>query len=542
MNISAYDEEKADSSQADTLSAKNDPDAKYGGHEARVALEKKLLFKIDSRMSILIVIYILNYEQCWVRDSVIDSSQGELLMIYRAARLRGFSQDLNLQGQQFATLVFFLSSTSAILLCKSLRLEFLQSMNNLRLGSLMASGILSGMQGTLGHAAWRWLFYIEGALTVFVAICAIFILPDFPSTTKWLTPLERTLAMQRMEEDAGVGDQGETETGGLTSGMRMAVMDWRVWWMSLAMTAQVISLSFNAYFPTLSATMGFNNTVTLLLCAPPFVFAATAAFFLSRFAESSSTAWYATLVYYFPLVTSCRADDAIQDELRGSLDVQARLLYGLIHARWIVTARGLSKMVEKYKRAEFGRCPRVMCQLQPLLPVGLTDIPYEKSVKLYCGRCEDLYSPKSSRHGSIDGAYFGTTFAHLLFLVYPTLIPPKSGPTDIGTNAASGAREGENRVRRRLREEMDSTIAEGGGEGLSTASVALKAERYKPRIYGFQLNETAKLQRWQEAVRDRQISRLEELEEQGQPADSAGTNPNDAKPSGGDTLTSVMYR
>lgn len=38
-------------------------------------------------------------------------------------------------------------------------------------------------------------------------------------------------------------------------------------------------------------------------------------------------------------------DDEIQDELRGALDVQARLLYGLIHARWIVTARGLAKMV-----------------------------------------------------------------------------------------------------------------------------------------------------------------------------------------------------
>jgi hypothetical protein len=39
------------------------------------------------------------------------------------------------------------------------------------------------------------------------------------------------------------------------------------------------------------------------------------------------------------------ADDEVQDEMRGSLDVQARLLYGLIHARWIVTARGLTKMV-----------------------------------------------------------------------------------------------------------------------------------------------------------------------------------------------------
>lgn len=42
---------------------------------------------------------------------------------------------------------------------------------------------------------------------------------------------------------------------------------------------------------------------------------------------------------------SYNVDDDIQDELRGSLDVQARLLYGLIHARWIVTARGLAKMV-----------------------------------------------------------------------------------------------------------------------------------------------------------------------------------------------------
>ncbi|KAF9522158.1 casein kinase II, regulatory subunit [Crepidotus variabilis] len=205
-------------------------------------------------------------------------------------------------------------------------------------------------------------------------------------------------------------------------------------------------------------------------------------------------------------------DEDIQDELRGSLDVQARLLYGLIHARWIVTARGLQKMLEKYKRADFGRCPRVLCASQPLLPVGLTDIPYEKSVKLYCGRCEDLYSPKSSRHGSIDGAYFGTTFPHLLFLVYPTLLPSKDPETSMHVTGKETNTLGDSRNRRRLREEPEA-VTEGGGEGISTASVAMKAERYRPRIYGFQINEIAKLQRWQEAVRDRQIARLEALEE-----------------------------
>jgi len=212
-------------------------------------------------------------------------------------------------------------------------------------------------------------------------------------------------------------------------------------------------------------------------------------------------------------------DDDVPDELRGALDVQARLLYGLIHARWIVTARGLAKMVsgshllfffptdvlqfqlEKYKHADFGRCPRVLCQSQPLLPVGLTDAPYEKSVKLFCGRCEDIYSPKSSRHGSIDGAYFGTSFPHLLFLVYPTLIPPKIGPSDVGRVIGDEGMGKRRRTREELME-MEGSV----GEVVSTASVGLKADRYRPRIYGFQLNETAKLQRWQEAVRDRYVS------------------------------------
>lgn len=151
----------------------------------------------------------------------------------------------------------------------------------------------------------------------------------------------------------------------------------------------------------------------------------------------------------------------------------------------------------------------MLCQGQPLLPVGLTDVPYEKSVKLYCGRCEDIYSPKSSRHGSIDGAYFGTSFPHLLFLVYPALLPPKSGPADpargvVGINPGAGAAAVDDPRRRgaRVRDELVEG-ADGLGEAINTATVALRADRYRPRIFGFQINEVAKLQRWQEAMRDR---------------------------------------
>lgn len=128
----------------------------------------------------------------------------------------------------------------------------------------------------------RWLFYIEGALTIFFAIVALFVLPDFPATSSWLTPLERRLAERRLEEDIGTVDKDEKESGNHLAGLNMALSDWKVWWLALALTSMVISLSFNAFFPTLSKTMGFNTTVTLLLCAPPWVFATFCAFFVTR--------------------------------------------------------------------------------------------------------------------------------------------------------------------------------------------------------------------------------------------------------------------
>ena len=125
------------------------------------------------------------------------------------------------------------------------------------------------------------------------------------------------------------------------------------------------------------------------------------------------------------LITDSLEDD-LSDSIRDSVEAQAKLLYGLVHARYIITTRGLAKMLEKYKRADFGRCPRVLCYQQPLLPVGLSDNPFQKAVKLFCPRCEDIYSPKSSRHGTIDGAFFGSTFPHMLFMVYPNVLPSKS--------------------------------------------------------------------------------------------------------------------
>ena len=104
-----------------------------------------------------------------------------------------------------------------------------------------------------------------------------------------------------------------------------------------------------------------------------------------------------------------------------------------------------------------------MCLSHPLLPMGLSDVPNVKPVKLYCARCEDIYNPKSSRHAAIDGDYFGSSFHNIIFQVYPALIPAKS------------------------------------------------AERYVPRVYGFKVHAAAALVRWQGSQREDMRRRLRRL-------------------------------
>ena len=60
-----------------------------------------------------------------------------------------------------------------------------------------------------------------------------------------------------------------------------------------------------------------------------------------------------------------------------------------------------------------------------IFSTGLSDVPGEAMVKLYCPKCQDVYTPKSTRHHHTDGAYFGTGFPHMLFMVHPEYRPKR---------------------------------------------------------------------------------------------------------------------
>eukprot|EP01071_Lankesteria_metandrocarpae_P014174 Lankesteria_metandrocarpae@DN8176_c0_g1_i1.p1 len=102
----------------------------------------------------------------------------------------------------------------------------------------------------------------------------------------------------------------------------------------------------------------------------------------------------------------------------------SRDLYGLIHSRFIASPRGLVLMKEKYQRGLFGYCPRVLCDRQFTIPVGLSDQLDEYNVLVYCPKCQESYEvQRGVAIYQADGAYFGSSFPHIFLQSFPNLVP-----------------------------------------------------------------------------------------------------------------------
>jgi len=135
---------------------------------------------------------------------------------------------------------------------------------------LIAAGITNGMDGSAGLRAWRWLFIIEGAITVVIAAAAFFVLPNFPRTTSWLSDDERELAIWRLQEDIGQDDWVSTEQQSFFHGMKLAFSDIKTYVLMALLFGIVAAGSVTNFFPTVVQTLGYGRIESLLLTVPPY--------------------------------------------------------------------------------------------------------------------------------------------------------------------------------------------------------------------------------------------------------------------------------
>ncbi|CAF3627743.1 unnamed protein product [Rotaria sp. Silwood1] len=137
-------------------------------------------------------------------------------------------------------------------------------------GGVLAYGI-SKMAGVGGQEGWRWIFYLEGILTVIVGVLAFFLINDFPSDRpKFLTESECKRVMARLEADTATGASEHFSWNQVLA----ALSTWKIYVWSMCYLGIVVpfySLSF--FSPTIIQNLGFVSYQAQLLSAPPYVFA-----------------------------------------------------------------------------------------------------------------------------------------------------------------------------------------------------------------------------------------------------------------------------
>ncbi|PTB42494.1 uncharacterized protein TrAFT101_008416 [Trichoderma asperellum] len=143
---------------------------------------------------------------------------------------------------------------------------------------LFAAGITQNLDGTRGLSAWRWLFIIEGCMTITVAIIAYFILPDLPRTTPWLNSQEKKLAVWRLEADIGEDDWVDSNHQSFIMGARAAFCDYKVWLLLGSVYGSTSAGSITTFFPTVMKGLGKGTVETLLLTTPPYLIGAVMLF------------------------------------------------------------------------------------------------------------------------------------------------------------------------------------------------------------------------------------------------------------------------
>ncbi|CAK7207750.1 hypothetical protein SEUCBS139899_010563 [Sporothrix eucalyptigena] len=214
-------------------------------------------------------------------------------------------------------------------------------------GGLLGGAITSGLDGAHGIAGWRWLFIVEGAATAGWSLIASFILPDFPSTTKWLSESERQLAVVRLQHDHATQTEDNTGFGHLAA-LKQCIITWRVWLFVVGYMAIVGSSTLSYFYPTLVAGLGYTSQMaqymTIPIYAAAFVCNAITGYFSDRHPR-----WRAvTLVSWMGVAMVCSIITCAVYNFRG----RYALLVIMASALWSANGLALS-----YASSSFSNMP-----------------------------------------------------------------------------------------------------------------------------------------------------------------------------------------
>lgn len=126
------------------------------------------------------------------------------------------------------------------------------------------------MNGVGGLHGWRWIFILEGLLTIVVSLIAYHFIANYPATANFLTEEERAYIHARLKASTDA-----TRHEGFTWGnVLTALKDPKVWLYGLGYHTLALPLyTLSLFLPTIIKELGFTAAQAQLLSVPPYAFA-----------------------------------------------------------------------------------------------------------------------------------------------------------------------------------------------------------------------------------------------------------------------------
>ncbi|KAI1103832.1 MFS general substrate transporter [Jackrogersella minutella] len=136
-------------------------------------------------------------------------------------------------------------------------------------GGILAYGI-GRMGGVVWENGWRWIFILEGILTVLVAAAAYGFIHNYPGTSKFLSDDERKFIHQRLAADSDATHDERFTWGAVVEALR----DPNCWLYGLGFHTMSLPLyTLSLFLPTIISNLGYTAATAQLLTVPPYAFA-----------------------------------------------------------------------------------------------------------------------------------------------------------------------------------------------------------------------------------------------------------------------------
>ena len=91
-------------------------------------------------------------------------------------------------------------------------------------GGLLALAA-AGIKTSNHWSGWRWIFVIEGCMTVGVTLIAYPFMSDWPETAKWLSVEEKAILSDRIRKEGMIGKMDNLDSDTI----KRILFDWKIY-------------------------------------------------------------------------------------------------------------------------------------------------------------------------------------------------------------------------------------------------------------------------------------------------------------------------